>query len=226
MKSALVSEVRIGTPVPFGPNNASSAITKKAVLGKVWLSPLGIEGDVQADQEKHGGLDKALHQYCSGHYEHWKRVLPGTEDLSPGTFGENIVACDHDETNVCLGDSFQIGEAVVQVSQPRQPCWKLNVRISQPGFAKLVQSSGLTGWYYRVLQTGWVAAGDAITLIDRPNREWPLQRVHKTLYHAPLNFDLTSDLGSVRELSVSWKNLIRSRLKNRAVESWSSRLRD
>lgn len=226
MKSALVSEVRIGTPVPFGPNNARSAIVKNAILGKVWLSSLGIVGDVQADQEKHGGPDKALHQYCSGHYEHWKQVLSGAEYLSPGTFGENIVASGHDEAIVCLGDSFQIGEAIVQVSQPRQPCWKLDVRINQPGFAKLVQSSGLTGWYYRVLQTGWVSAGDTITLIERPNREWPLQRAHKTVYLDQFNFESTKELSAVPELSASWKNLTRTRLKNRTVESWSSRLRD
>lgn len=226
MEQTTVLEVRIGMAMPFNHKNEPSAIIKNAVKGKVWLSKFGLVGDEQADKVKHGGLDKALHQYCSDHYKHWQRVVPLAENLAPGAFGENIVADIHDEANVCLGDCFRIGGAVVQVSQPRQPCWKLNVRINKSDFAKLVQSSGLTGWYYRVLEVGWISSGDSISLIQRPNPDWTIQNVHRAVYLETAKFDHLKELGTIKELSASWKKLILARLENRSIESWSSRFRD
>ena len=223
MKQSFVLELRIGASAPFGPNDSKSAIIKHAVNKPVWLATLGLDGDQQADHQNHGGPDKALHQYCADHYQYWKHDLPNAE-ISVGMFGENIVANNHDETDTYLGDSFQIGEAIVQVSQPRQPCWKLNVRFDVNGFAKRVQSSGLTGWYYRVLRPGWVASGDLITLRKRPNPLWSLQRVHKTVYLDRFDFEQNSELLAIDELSSAWKVVIQKRLKNRKIESWSSRL--
>ena len=114
----------------------------------------------------------------------------------------------------------------MQVSQPRQPCWKLNVRINKSDFAKLVQSSGLTGWYYRILEAGWISSGDSISLIQRPNPDWTIQNVHRAVYLETAKFDHLKELGTIKELSASWKKLILARLENRSIESWSSRFRD
>ncbi|RYE95540.1 MAG: MOSC domain-containing protein, partial [Oxalobacteraceae bacterium] len=162
-----------------------SAISKRAREGALWLSRIGLEGDEQGDRIYHGGPDKALHHYPAGHYALWQLWFPDTPlALSAGAFGENISTHGMTERDVHIGDVFRAGTTLLQVSQPRQPCFKLNLRLGHENAALIMQTSGRTGWYYRVLNEGWLKPGDRLELVARPRPGWPLARLVAALYPA------------------------------------------
>lgn len=165
-----------GRPVAW-----TSAIWKTPVSGRVWLGVENLDGDAQADLVHHGGPHRAVLWYGAGHYPRWRAEL-GLADLDCGWFGENLTVTDLDEESVCIGDVYRIGGpdgAVVQVSQPRSPCWKLARRVGVPDLVARVESNFRSGWYARVLQPGWVAAGDAVEGLERPCPEWTIRRAHE-----------------------------------------------
>src|SRR5690606_20282838 len=124
--------------------------------------------------------DKAVHIYARDHYAAWRRELPHrAASLVPGGFGENLVVPGIDETAPCLGDRLRLGSAIVEVSQGRQPCWKLSIRFNQTDMPRRVQDSGRTGWYFRVLEEGEVEAGCMLTLLDRPHPAWTIARINR-----------------------------------------------
>jgi len=225
MLTGRVVMVQTGTPRAFGPKGQPSAIAKTPVAGRVAITAMGLAGDEQADPAHHGGPDKALHAYPRAHYAAWCADLPQRIDrLTEGSFGENLVLDGISEADLCLGDIFALGQARVQVSQARQPCWKLNIRFDTPDMARRVQASGRTGWYFRVLVPGAVAAGDALTPEARPNPGWPLPRAHALLYRDPLDRTALAEFAALAGLSASWRDLAQRRLASGAVESWQSRL--
>lgn len=225
MPTGSVVAVQTGTPREFGPKGQLSAIAKIPVTGRVAVTPLGLAGDVQGDPAHHGGPDKALHAYPRVHYAAWRADLPDrAAALTDGSFGENLVLDGVNEADLCLGDIFRLGSAQVQISQARQPCWKLNIRFATPDMARRVQASGRTGWYFRVLDPGTVAAGDALVLDARPNPGWPLPRAHALLYRASLDRTALAEFAALAELSAAWRDLAQRRLASGAVESWQSRL--
>ena len=155
-----------------------SAIAKTPREGPVAVGPLGLEGDEQAELSVHGGPDKALHHYPADHYPFWRGVLGELPLLSQaGAFGENIATLGLTEREVCLGDRFRLGSALIEVSQGRQPCWKQGHRLGNPSAVALMVTYRFSGWYYRVLEPGVVTAGDSIDLLERPLPEWDIERV-------------------------------------------------
>lgn len=220
-----IAQVRIGKARVFGPQRQPSAIAKSAASGALSFDRLGLAGDEQGDTRRHGGPDKAIHAYPAVHYADWLAEVPDVGALPvPGGFGENLVVEELREGDVCLGDIFTLGTGRVQVSQARQPCWKLNHRFARPDMARLVQDSGRTGWYFRVLQPGEVAAGDALTLRERPHPDWPLSRVHRVLYRDMLDRAALADLAALPGLPSSWRTLAERRLAANQVEDWTTRL--
>jgi MOSC domain-containing protein YiiM len=172
----------------------------------------------------HGGPDKAIHHYAFDHYAAWRGELGPLPLLqAPGAFGENLSTRGLDETGVCLGDRFRLGSALLEVSQGRQPCWKLNDRFGVPDMALRVQDSGRSGWYYRVLRPGHATAGDALALVERPHPDWPLQRLAMLLYRRVLE---AGPLEAALRLPLvpSWRKLIERRLDSRRVEDWTRRI--
>lgn len=220
-----VRAVQCGTIRPLGPRGVPSAIVKAPVAGKVAVGALGLTGDAQGDSLRHGGPDKAVHVYPLAHYAGWARDLPEWADrITPGSFGENILLEGLSEPDVCIGDRFDLGSARVDLSQARQPCWKLNLRFDLPDMAWRVQDSGRTGWYLRVLAPGGVAGGDRLVLTARPNPDWPLDRVWRLLYRDPLDSTALRTFADLQGLSASWRRLALRRLETRAVEDWTPRL--
>jgi MOSC domain-containing protein YiiM len=144
----------------FKGKEAQSAIFKQPVAGTVELRYEGLAGDEQADRVHHGGPDKAVCVYSHVHYRHWEQVLE--RQLPFGAFGENFTIGSGTETDVCIGDVFRAGTAVVQISQPRVPCWKLAMKWGLDQLPKLVTDSGATGYYFRVLEPGSIRAGDVL----------------------------------------------------------------
>ncbi len=183
MSAIRLASVQVGLPRTRGDAHASdpaqgewtSAIFKDPVVGRVRLDLEGLAGDGQGDRESHGGPERAVLMYGAAHYPLWRSELGLA--LTHGAFGENFTIDGLDETTVCIGDSFAIGDAVVQVSQPRGPCWKISRRWNRPELLERVVVTGRTGWYCRVLRAGDVAAGDVCTLTGRPCDSWTVARV-------------------------------------------------
>lgn len=150
----------VGGVKPLGKRGAPSGIVKSPVEHPVFLSRNGLEGDAQGDTGRHGGPEKAVHHYPFDHYREWQSEI-GPHSLldRPGAFGENVSTAGLTEADVAIGDIFRLGHALIQVSQGRQPCWKLNERFADARMARRVQEAGRTGWYYRVLEEGAVAPG-------------------------------------------------------------------
>ncbi|HYD99711.1 MAG TPA: MOSC domain-containing protein [Alphaproteobacteria bacterium] len=222
-----LAAVLTGRAVPFGRPGAVSAIAKTPAAGPVAIGPLGLAGDEQGDPLRHGGPDKAVHHYPLDHYAAWARELPAAAAAllaAPGAFGENLSAEGLTEGDVCFGDVWQAGTARLQVSQTRQPCWKLDIRFGLKGMARRLQASGRTGWYYRVLEPGSVRAGDALALADRPHPDWPLARILNLLYVDTLDRPALSALLELPGLVPSWRKLAAARLESGTVEDWRPRL--
>lgn len=224
-------EVRIdsllaGKISPLGQRQAPSGIDKKPVSGSVRLLSEGLECDEQGDRNVHGGPEKAVHHYPHEHYADWRKDVGDNPRLdAAGAFGENISTTGLTEQNVAIGDRFRIGTALIEVSQGRQPCWKLNARFDVPDMAIRVQKTGRTGWYYRVLEEGVVSDGDAMQLVERLSPEWPLSRLWNLLYVDMLNYDELALVTEIPKLADGWKRYAIRRLENRKVEDWSSRLK-
>ena len=159
--------INIGLPreITHGGQTVTSGIFKAPVAGTVRLGRLNLAGDGQADLRVHGGADKAVYVYPFEHYAFWAGEL-GRKDFSHGQFGENFTTTGLLEDGVCIGDVFQIGEARVQVTQPRTPCFKLGIRMAEENFPARFTAANRTGFYLRVLEEGMIAAGDAIKRVE------------------------------------------------------------
>jgi MOSC domain-containing protein YiiM len=158
-----VLSVNVGTPRRVqGPNGAVlTSIFKSPVQGKVALRGVNLEGDRQSDRTAHGGPNKAVYLYPSEHYSYWAEQLPGT--LLPfGAFGENLTTEGLLEESVHIGDQFRMGSAILQVAQPRMPCYKLALRLNRPDMVKRFWRSGFSGIYFAVVQEGEIEQGDEI----------------------------------------------------------------
>ncbi|CAN7694787.1 MOSC domain-containing protein [Acidovorax sp. LjRoot118] len=219
-----VAAVLRGAAVPFGDRpDTRSAIAKQAVAGPVPVDAAGLQGDEQGKIRIHGGPDKAVHQYPLDHYALWRSELGDLPVLEqPGAFGENIASTGMAEADLCWADRIRMGSVLLEVTQTRQPCWKLNTRFGLPDMALRLQRTGRTGWYYRVLALGTVQAGDAITLVARPYPAWPLARVIGVLYHRVLDAALLRELAAL-PLPAAWQKLVARRLEQGTVEDWSRR---
>ena len=213
-----------GVAVPFTRPGSRSAIAKSPVAGAVAVTALGLDGDEQGDLRVHGGPDKAVHHYPQEHYPLWQSELGALPVLAaPGAFGENLASSGMTEQHLCLGDQVRVGSVLLEVSQSRQPCWKLNDRFAVPDMARRVQQTGRTGWYYRVLEAGTLQAGDSFTLIKRPWPQWSLARVIAVLYHQPFDAAVLRDLAAL-PLTPSWRRLVEGRLARGVLEDWAPRM--
>ena len=179
---ATVLSIQVGRPRTFeGEDPWVTSIYKEPVTGPLRLERLDLDGDEQADLTVHGGPDKAVCVYPADHFPFWRQTL-ARPDLTAGAFGENFTVAGIVEATVCLGDVFEIGDAVVEVSQPRAPCWKLGRKWERLDLPKLVLREGRTGWYFRVLQPGIVAPGGTLQLRDSPYPSWTIAEVNRLAY--------------------------------------------
>ncbi|MDR6935777.1 MOSC domain-containing protein [Luteibacter sp. 3190] len=220
-----IGYVMTGPVAALGDAGAVSAMHKRPVHDAVRITTTGLASDAQADLKVHGGPEKAIHHYPFDHYAAWRAELPARPVLDePGAFGENLSTQGLVETGVAVGDVFRLGSAVLQVSQGRQPCWKLNLRFDTRDMALRLQQSGRTGWYYRVLEEGDVSPGDRLERIDRVTPAWTIERVWRIFYIDRLDYDALSAMAELPTLAESWRRHARRRLESKSVEDWSKRL--
>ncbi|MFY9608592.1 MAG: MOSC domain-containing protein [Blastocatellia bacterium] len=159
--------VSVGLPrdVVWNGRTVTTAIFKEPIAGPVRLTKTNLDGDRQGDTKVHGAPNKTVCVYPSEHYAYWREALPGIE-LPWGVFGENFSTAGMMETEINIGDRFRIGTALVFVTQPRMPCYKLGVKFGRDDVEEIYLKSGRTGFYFSVLEEGVVAAGDAIEQVS------------------------------------------------------------
>lgn len=191
----------------------TTAIFKRPVAGPTAVHQDGLAGDHQADRINHGGPDKAICVYPAVHYPLWRadlrQALNGA-DFEYSAFGENFTVQGLTEDDVRIGDIYAVGaEVVVQVSQPRQPCWKLARKWRIKDLTARAIDTGRTGWYFRVLGEGTVRVGDPLTLRERPHPEWTISAANRVMHFRDGDARALADL---EELSQSWKHTLRERL--------------
>ena len=205
--------VNVGLPrvVMSHGDPVSTGIFKEPVADRVTLRTLNLDGDRQADLSVHGGPSKAVYAYPSEHYEYWKRELPEMK-LPWGMFGENFTTAGLFETELNIGDKFRVGSAIVVVTEPRMPCYKLGIRFGRPDIIKRFLASERTGFYFAVLQEGEVGVGDPIELIEGTEHSLKVSDVTRLYTREKHNIELLRRAIEVEALPESWRSYFQHRL--------------
>lgn len=216
-------QIYIGKIEPYN-GSSPSAIGKRQVQGGIMLTALGLEGDEQAETRFHGGPDRALCHYPREHYSHWIERFPAQEDIFVApAYGENISTLGMTEQNVYMGDIYRWGGAIIQVTQPRSPCYKLNFHFSIEEMSALMQQTGYCGWLYRVISTGIVSEGHALDLLARTS-DISVAEAITIAWHMPFDEEQYRRLLSVSGLSASWSKTMLTRLSQGKIEDFNRRL--
>ncbi|MGR5147081.1 MOSC domain-containing protein [Photobacterium alginatilyticum] len=201
-----------------------TAIDKSAVEVDIYLSEQGLEGDECADHKHHGGAERALHQYPAEHYRYWSNKYQSDSEWQAPGMGENLSSEGMTEETVCIGDRYQWGEALIEVSQPRSPCFKLSKRWGVEKFAVDMQDISRCGWLYRVIRPGKVNLKEPLILVERVDNAMSVREVCEYYFGDPLNQEGLNKLLQQDRLSQSWMSKVELRLETRKVENWNFRL--
>lgn len=201
----IVTAVCTGTARPF--NGAeTSAIAKRPREGAVQVLEEGLAPDEQADRSVHGGPEMALHLYPLDHHAWWREQIGDHAALDePGGFGSNLAVSGLTEDDVHIGDRFRLDPkatgALIEVSQPRQPCWKIEHRFGHKGMVAAIVKTGRCGWYFRVLETGEVAAGDTLERVAIGAADWSVSRVFRALVAGKARPEELAELAALEPLT-------------------------
>ena len=225
MTSFAIEALLTGSVKPLGARAAANGIDKTRVSIPTKLSKTGFEGDAQGDLVRHGGREKAVHHYPLDHYLTWRSEI-GPHHLwrcqaHSGRTCRRLVSL---EDAVSIGDVFRVGAAVIEVSQGRQPCWKLNERFGDPSMAKRVQSTGRTGWYYRRFKAASSLPTTALIGSNAARRTGLSRRIWRAFYVDTLNRDELAQLSELSRLAENWRMHAIKRLQTNTVEDWTPRL--
>lgn len=196
--------------LPYRKQTVRTGFRKLPVTGRQLLTRDGLLGDEQADTVHHGGPDKAVCAYPHEHYPHWTRRLARRE-LPPAAFGENVTLHGLTEDDVCIGDVFAVGDARLQLSQPRRPCYKLAAIYGEPRIVLWVQTSGYTGFYFRVIDEGEIWPGAELVLEGRPHPSLTVTEANRVMHRDKHDGEGIERL-LVPELADSWRQTLSRRL--------------
>jgi len=206
--------INIALPEKVNLNGGSkkllTGIFKKPVDGKIFLDELGFRGDGVGDPRIHGGKDLAVCAYFVDHFPYWQAELE--REMKPGAFGENLSLAGINEDQINIGDIFRLGEAEIEVSQPRQPCHKLNKVFDLQAMACKVQTTGYTGCYFRVKKTGWVEPDSVLERIQEGLGKISIEMINVLMFKEKKNPDLLKKVVSLQALSVDWREKFQKRL--------------
>lgn len=208
-----VDSVNVGAPRPVEVNGHTvlTAIWKSPVEGRVPLRGVNFRGDDQADRTVHGGPDKAVYAYASADTEWWEAELGVS--LGPGAFGENLTVSGLPVSGAVIGERWEVGGALLEVAQPRLPCFKLGIRMGDPRFLKRFAAAGRPGAYLRVVREGEIGAGDRIDVVSRPAHRVTSALVSRAIVGEP---QLLAAALQAPELAVDMRDWLRERLAARA----------
>lgn len=211
--------LNIGLPkeVTYGGKVIHTGINKKQVKEPVYLSFVKFNGDGQADLVHHGGVDKAVCVYTGDHYPYWEKEL--NQNLVYGAFGENITVSGMREEDVCIGDTFELGQAIVQVTQPRQPCFKLAKKYNIPKLPLYFQETGYTGFYFRVLKEGWVSSVDTLKRLQSDPKGVSIAFANRIMHKEKQNIEGVKRILEVNALSSSWRKSFEKRISGEKINT-------
>jgi MOSC domain-containing protein YiiM len=213
MTSARIRSIHVGKIAPLGREGVPSAFVKHPVAGAVEVTNLGLAGDAQADLRVHGGPEKAVYGYATANYAAWRAEYPRhTALLVPGGFGENLAIDGMIESDLCVGDVHVIGSALMQVCQPRQPCFKFALRFDDTALPRAMVKNGRSGWYYRVIRAGLIAPGDDIALHERPNPDFPFTRLVELAGRGRATPAELQRMAEMQGIASDWRDLARRQL--------------
>jgi MOSC domain-containing protein YiiM len=215
MRPALLS-IQVGLPTTHSKPDSRdpwdrpwrTGFYKAPVQGPVWLGRTNLAGDGQGNRKVHGGPDKAVLAYAAAHYALWRAELE-MPDLPHGAFAENFTVSNLNEATVCVGDIYAVGDARVQVSQPRQPCSNITRRWRINDLTQRVEATGRTGWYLRVLSEAFVEAGEALELLERPSPDWSIVRATRAMQRRAIDAEEAAALAALPGLSIAWRDALR-----------------
>lgn len=196
--------------VEYNGRSVSTGIFKEPVVGPVKANPFGLEGDVQVDLENHGGKDKAIYVYTAENYRFWEKELDNPP-FPYGQFGENFTVSGMPDEAVHIGDIFQVGKIVVQVTQPRVPCFKLGIKMGTPSFVDTFLKSGRTGFYFRVLEEGEVCSGDPIVRVQEGTERLTIADAMLAIIKGPRQQEIIAKALRIEALSQSWRKSLEKR---------------
>ena len=204
--------VGLPRPVPYQDGVVSTGIYKEPIAGPVWARRLNLDGDGQADLKVHGGEHKAVYAYPLEHYAFWSREL-GRNDLGYGQFGENLTVEGLLEEQVNIGDVYRIGGVLLQVSQPRSPCFKLGLRMGDEGFVARFSAENRTGFYLRVFEDGRTTAGDAIERVEQAKDSVSVSGAFRLRHGAGGTRAEYERAARIEALTPSWRAAFEKRLR-------------
>ena len=210
MVTPRVISVNVGLPrtVIWAGRSVTSGIWKEPVEGRVVVEGVNLHGDDQADRRVHGGQDKAIYAYATEDYTWWAAVLG--RNLGAGTFGENLTTQGIDLTACVIGQEWQVGTTVLQVAQPREPCFKLGMRMGDAEFVELFGSSGRSGTYLRIREPGDIGAGDPITISQPPSHGLTVGDLVAVRPGTPTQ--QLERIASIADVPEGWRTMARRRL--------------
>jgi MOSC domain-containing protein YiiM len=190
--------------VEHGGTHITTGIFKEPVSGRVRLRGVNLDGDDQADRGVHGGADRAAYAYASEDYDWWRGQLG--RDCAPGTFGENLTTRGIDVSGALVGERWRVGSAVVQVTSPRVPCYKLAMKMDDPTFVRRFAAALRPGAYLSIVEEGDVAAGDGVEIVHRPGHALTLAEMVRIYFFERHRI---GELVDIEELPEGWREWAR-----------------
>lgn len=212
MPKILSVNVSLPKEIDFEGQKVTTGIFKEPVEGRIMLRTLNLDGDKQADLTVHGGVDKAVYAYSIEHYEYWRKVFPNIE-MPNGMFGENFTVEGLMESEVSIGDVFQIGSSKVIATQPRMPCYKLGVKFGRMDVLKKFLASGRSGIYFKVLEEGEVGAGDTIEQITKDPNQVTINDIVRLYAKDREDIKTMQRAAKVEVLPEGWKDYFLEQIK-------------
>ena len=206
VNDTVIRAVHVGRVAPLGPDNVPSGFFKQPVAGRVAVGELGLAGDEQADKSVHGGPDKAVYAYPTEGYAAWIEDFPTRRrTLVPGGMGENLATAGLSEDDVHIGDVLRIGTATLQVTQPRQPCFKLALYHREPKMVRRMTETARCGWYLRVIEPGALGAGDRIQTIERQEKAWSVRRFAALIALKTIDAETLAEIVAMPGVAANWQ---------------------
>lgn len=206
VNDAVIRAVHAGRVAPLGPDGVPSGFFKQPVMGRVAVGELGLTGDEQADKSVHGGPDKAVYAYPTEGYAAWIDDFPARRrTLVPGGMGENLATAGLSEDDVHIGDVLRVGTATLQVTQPRQPCFKLALYHREPKMVRRMTETARCGWYLRVLEPGALGAGDRIQTIERHEKTWSVRHFAALIALKTIDAETLAEIVAMPGVATTWQ---------------------
>ncbi|MFI0430031.1 MOSC domain-containing protein [Mariniflexile sp. HMF6888] len=201
------------TTIIWNGKEETTGIYKKPTDRPIYIGKTDVKNDEVSDREHHGGFYKACYMFSAEQYSYWKNLYPNL-DWNWGMFGENLTVSEFDETQVYLGDIYKVGKALVQVSQYREPCYKLGYKFGTQTVLKQFIEHGFGGTYLSILEEGYVNVNDTFVLVKRPEHRISVANLFRLIHSKDKDQDLLKIVVNSEAIPPKKQALLRSYIKD------------